>query len=147
MVLKLEHFGKYMRNTLKVLKCCGGKGRRGLVGTIVWRMKKYYTESRGKRTFYLQWNEKSLSGLGTCCVGTAFCNRIEGTGRRGERCKQLTNDLKENRSCWKLKEVAKHSTLWINGFGRCYGPLVRQTTLYCLTIPVPRLVSHRKWSN
>ena len=31
--------------------------------------------------------------------------RIEVTGRRETRCKQLLNDLKENRGYWKLKEV------------------------------------------
>ena len=31
--------------------------------------------------------------------------RIEVTGRRGRRCKQLLNDLKENRGYWKLKEA------------------------------------------
>jgi hypothetical protein len=32
--------------------------------------------------------------------------RIEMTGRRGRRCKQLLDDLKEKRRCWKLKEEA-----------------------------------------
>jgi hypothetical protein len=32
--------------------------------------------------------------------------RIEMTGRRGRRIKQLLNDLKEKRGYWKLKELA-----------------------------------------
>jgi hypothetical protein len=31
--------------------------------------------------------------------------RIEMMGRRERRCKQLLNDLKENRGNWKLKET------------------------------------------
>jgi hypothetical protein len=53
--------------------------------------------------------------------------RIEMTGRRGRRRKQLLDDLKEKRRYWKLKEEALDRTLWRNRFGRGYGPVVRQT--------------------
>jgi hypothetical protein len=49
------------------------------------------------------------------------------TGRRGRRCKQLLDDLKEKRRYWKLKEEALDHTLWRTRFGRGYGPVVRQT--------------------
>jgi len=35
--------------------------------------------------------------------------RIEVTGRRERRCKQLLNDLKENRGYQKLKEAPDHT--------------------------------------
>jgi hypothetical protein len=54
--------------------------------------------------------------------------RIEMTGRQGRRRKQLLDDLKEKRRCWKLKEEALDRTLWGTRFGRGYGPVVRQTT-------------------
>jgi hypothetical protein len=54
--------------------------------------------------------------------------RIEMTGRRGRRRKQLLDDLKENKRYWKLKEEALDPTLWRTRFGRGYGPVVRQTT-------------------
>jgi hypothetical protein len=54
--------------------------------------------------------------------------RIEMTGRRGRRRKQLLVDLKEKRRYWKLKEEALDRTLWRTHFGRNYGPVVRQTT-------------------
>jgi hypothetical protein len=54
--------------------------------------------------------------------------RIEMTGRRGRRRKQLLDDLKEKRRFWKLKEEALDRTLWRIRFGRGYGPVVRQTT-------------------
>jgi hypothetical protein len=54
--------------------------------------------------------------------------RIEMTGRRGRRRKQLLDDLKEKRRYWKLKEEELDRTLWRTRFGRGYGPVVRQTT-------------------
>jgi hypothetical protein len=53
--------------------------------------------------------------------------RIEMTGRRGRRCKQLLDDLKEKRRYWKLKEEALDRTLCRTRFARGYGPVVRQT--------------------
>jgi hypothetical protein len=53
--------------------------------------------------------------------------RIEMTGRRGIRRKQLLDDLKEKRRYWKLKEEALGRTVWRTRFGRGYGPVVRQT--------------------
>jgi hypothetical protein len=54
--------------------------------------------------------------------------RIEMTGRRGRRHKQLLDDLKEKRRYWKLKEEVLDRTVWRTRFGRGYGPVVRQTT-------------------
>jgi hypothetical protein len=54
--------------------------------------------------------------------------KIEVTGRRGRRRKQLLDGLKEKRGYWKLKEAALYRTLWRTRFGRGYGPVVRQTT-------------------
>jgi hypothetical protein len=53
--------------------------------------------------------------------------RIEITGRRGRRRKQLLDDLKEKRRYWKLKEEALNRTLWRTRFGRGYAPVVIQT--------------------
>jgi hypothetical protein len=53
--------------------------------------------------------------------------RMEMTGRRGRRRKQLLDDLKAKRKYWKLKEEALDRTLWRTRFGRGYGPVVRQT--------------------
>jgi hypothetical protein len=52
---------------------------------------------------------------------------IEVTGRRGRRRKKLTDDLKEKREYWKLKEKALDRIVWRIRFGRGYGPVVRQT--------------------
>jgi hypothetical protein len=53
--------------------------------------------------------------------------RIEITGKRGRRRKQLLDDLTEKRRYWKLKEDALDRAVWRTLFGRGYGPVVRQT--------------------
>jgi hypothetical protein len=53
--------------------------------------------------------------------------RIEMTGRRGRRGKQLLDDIKEKRRYCKLKEEAIDRTMWRTRFVRGYGPVVRQT--------------------
>jgi hypothetical protein len=53
--------------------------------------------------------------------------RIEMTGIRGRRRKQLVDDLKEKRRYCKLKEEALDRTVWRTRFARGYGPVVRQT--------------------
>ena len=49
-------------------------------------------------------------------------------GRRGRRRRKLLDDLKERRGYSHLKEEALYRTVWRAGFGRCFGPVVRQTT-------------------
>jgi hypothetical protein len=51
--------------------------------------------------------------------------RIEMTGIRGRRRKQLLYDLKEKRRYWKLKEEALDCTLWRTRFERGCG-LIRE---------------------
>jgi len=53
---------------------------------------------------------------------------IEVTGRQGRRRRKLFNDLKERRGYSHLKEEALDRTMWRAGFGRGFGPVVRQTT-------------------
>jgi hypothetical protein len=54
--------------------------------------------------------------------------RIEETGRRLRRRRKLTDNLKEMRGYSHLKEKAVDRTIWRAGFGRVFGPVVRQTT-------------------
>ena len=53
--------------------------------------------------------------------------RIEVTGRQGRRRKKLLNDLKERRGYSHLKEEVLDRSMWRAGFGRGFGPVVRQT--------------------
>ena len=50
------------------------------------------------------------------------------TGRRGRRRRKLLDDLKERRGYSNLKEEVLDRTMWRAGFGRGFGPVVRQTT-------------------
>ena len=52
---------------------------------------------------------------------------IEVTGRQGSRRMRLLEDLKDRRGYSHLKEEALDSTMWRAGFGRGFGPVVRQT--------------------
>ena len=60
-----------------------------------------------------------------------FEGKIKGerevTGRRGRRRRKLLDDLKERRGYSHLKEKALDRTMWRAGFGRGFGPVVRQT--------------------
>jgi hypothetical protein len=52
---------------------------------------------------------------------------IEVIGRRGRRRRKLVDDVKERRGYSYLKEEALDRTMWRAGFGRGFGPVVRQT--------------------
>jgi hypothetical protein len=54
--------------------------------------------------------------------------RIEVKGRRGRWRRKLLDDLKERGGYSHLKEEALDRTMWRTGFGRGFGPVVRQTT-------------------
>jgi len=54
--------------------------------------------------------------------------RIEVTGRRGRKSKQLLDGLMEEIWYWILKEEALDRTLWRTCFRRGCGPVLRQTT-------------------
>ena len=50
---------------------------------------------------------------------------IKVTGRRGRRSRKLLDDLKERRGYCHLKEETLDRTVWTDGFGRGFGPVVR----------------------
>jgi hypothetical protein len=60
-------------------------------------------------------------------IGGKLEGRIEVTGRRGRRGKQLLEDFKEKRGYCQLKDEALDRSLWRTGFGRGCGPVIRQT--------------------
>jgi len=67
-----------------------------------------------------------------CLLEEVIEGKIEGnidvTGRRGIRRKQLLYDLKGKKRYCILKDEALGRTLWEVGFGRRYGPALRETT-------------------
>ena len=46
------------------------------------------------------------------------------TRRRGRRRKKLLDDLKDRRGYCQLKEEALDRTMWMDRFGRGFGPVV-----------------------
>jgi len=46
-----------------------------------------------------------------CVIEGKIEGRIEVMGKQGRRCKQLLDNLKEMRGCWKLKEEALYCTV------------------------------------
>jgi hypothetical protein len=52
---------------------------------------------------------------------------IEVTGKRGRRRRKLLDDLKERSGYSHPKEKALDRNIWRAGFGRGFGPVVRQT--------------------
>jgi len=72
--------------------------------------------------------------LVTSCVGSlpkqvieeTLEGRIDMTVGRGRRRKQLLDELTERRGHRNLEEEALDHTVWITGFRRRIGPVVRQ---------------------
>ena len=67
-----------------------------------------------------------------CLLQWVIEGKIKGgtevTGRRGRKRRKLLDELKERRGYSQLKEEALDRTMWGVGFGRGFGPVVRQTT-------------------
>jgi hypothetical protein len=67
-----------------------------------------------------------------CLLQRVIEGKIKGgigvTERRGRRRRKLLDDLKERKGYFHLKEEALDRTMWRAGFGRGFGPFVRQTT-------------------
>jgi hypothetical protein len=53
---------------------------------------------------------------------------IDVTRRQGRRCRNLLDGLKERKGYSLLKEGTLDRTMWRAGFGRGFGPAVRQIT-------------------
>ena len=80
-------------------------------------------------------NRRTVTSIGhifrrNCLLKHVLAGRVEGRlevmGRRGRRRKQLLDDFKIRKGCWKLKKVVVDRTVWKIGFPRGCGPCVRQ---------------------
>jgi len=52
-----------------------------------------------------------------CLLKHIIEGKIEGTGRRGRRRKEILDDFREKKRYWNLKEEARNFTERSNGFG------------------------------
>jgi hypothetical protein len=50
------------------------------------------------------------------------------TGRRGRRRSKLLDDVKERRGYSHLKQEALERSMWRAGFGRGFGPVMKEAT-------------------
>jgi hypothetical protein len=61
-----------------------------------------------------------------CLLKHVIEAKVEGTRKRGRKCKQLLDDVEEKTKYWNLKEEALDGTLWRTRFGRGYEPVARR---------------------
>jgi hypothetical protein len=95
----------------------------------------YYLESRSRGISYMKYVNGRLTGVVTlrrnCLLQQVNQGKINGgmevTGRRGRRSSKLLDDFKKRRGYSHLKEENLGRTVWRAGFGRGFGPVVRQT--------------------
>ena len=122
--------------TLEVLKRCAGEGQRKSGGrwcekfrSIAWSQegKEYPTYSKGRKANWIGHIVHKNCLLNHVTEGKKKV-RIKVTGRRGRRCKQPLDDLKERRGYWVLKEEELDRPLWRSCFESGCGPVVRQST-------------------
>ena len=99
-------------------------------------MKTYYLRVKGQRNILHEIRKRKANWIGhilrrNCLLQRVTEGKIQGgievTGRRGRRREKLLDDLKERRGYFHLKEEAPDRTMWRARFGRCFGPVVRQT--------------------
>ena len=72
------------------------------------------------------WHLPGLQEHLSCVQPGKVGGRIEMTGRRGRRRKQLLDEVKEKRRFWELKKEALDRTVWRNCFGNGCRPVIRQ---------------------
>ena len=63
----------------------------------------------------------------SCLLKHVTEGKIQEMGRKGRKCKQLLDGLKEKGWYWNLKEIAVDHTPWSTPFGIGCGPVTRQT--------------------
>jgi hypothetical protein len=90
-----------------------------------WVINKALRRIRDKRNIRQTIKRKKTNWIGhilsmNCLLKHVIEGKVEVKWRRGRRCKQLLDDLKETRGCWKLKEEDLDGSVWRIRFGRGY---------------------------
>jgi hypothetical protein len=136
MALKLGHFGQQIRYTWKGLKCGAGEGWRTSVGQIMWEMEMCYLRVNERINIVHKIRKRNANWVGhilrrNCLLKKVIEGKIKGeiemTRTRGRRRKKLLDDHKDRREFSHLKEKALDRAIWMNRFGRGFGPVVSQT--------------------
>jgi hypothetical protein len=120
---------------LEILKCGAGEGWKRSVGLIV-RNEDVLLRVKEQRNILHEIRKRKANWIGhilrrNCILQRVIEGKIQGriemTGRQGRRRSKLLDDLKERRGFSHLKEEALDRTMWRAGFGKGFGPFVRQT--------------------
>ena len=124
------------------MKCGAGGGWKRSVGLISWtdqvRNEEVLLRVKEQRNIVHEKSKRKANWIGHILRRNCLLQRvtegkikreIEVTGRRGRRRKKLLDERKEGRGYSHLKEEALlvDSTMWTAGFGRGFGPVIRQT--------------------
>jgi hypothetical protein len=107
---------------------------------IIWtdhvRNEKVLFRVKGQRNILHEISKRKANWIGqllrrNCLLQRVIEGKIKGgikvIGKSGRRRRKLLDDLKERRGYSHLKEEALDRTMWRAGFGRGFGPVVRQT--------------------
>jgi hypothetical protein len=115
MVLKLGHFGKSIRNTRENFEMWCWRRMEGIIWTDRVRNNEVLRRVKEERNVLRTIKRRKANWIGHILRRNCLLKhvtegklerRIEVSGRRGRRRKQLLDDLKERRKYWKLKEEA-----------------------------------------
>ena len=92
-------------------------------------MKKCYLRVNEQRNILHEKRKRKANWIGNilrrnCLLQQVIEGKIEVTRRRGRRRKKLLDDLKDRRGYCLLKQEALDRTMWMNSFGRGFGPVV-----------------------
>jgi hypothetical protein len=90
---------------------------------VLQRMKRERNKLHTVKRRKVQWIAHIL--LRNCLLKLVIKGKVEETVRRGIRCKQLPDNMKEPRIHRKLKVEALDRTLCRSRFARGYGPVVK----------------------
>jgi hypothetical protein len=132
-----------MQQRISTKKCCPyGRRWKGWrrMENVSWiyrvRKEKVLLRVKEQRNILHEIRKRKANWIGNilrrkCLLQRVIEGKIQGgievTGRQGRRRRKLLDDLKERRGYSLLKEEALDRTTWRAGFGRGFGPVVRQT--------------------
>ena len=129
-MLKLGHFGRQIRNSLRFFKCGAGEGWRRSVGLILCEMKKCYMELKEDRKILsvIHVKRTKADGIGhvlrmNCLLKHVTEGKIERMRRRGRRRKQPQDEVKAKIRYLSLEEEEPDGALWSSRFGGRCGPV------------------------
>ena len=121
MMLKLGHFGRKIIQYLKRFEmwCC--RRMEKISWTDLVRTEEVLHRVSKEKNIIHKIKRRKANWIGhiqrwNCPLNYVIEGKIEGRievmGRRTIKRKQLLDDLKENKRCWRLEEEALYSTLW-----------------------------------